>query len=294
MKKFLVIGTGDSTLNELDTTLNNIPDDVITIGMHRVLPYVTDRCSLKLNYWTWSDPDAAVEGLRIYMSKSEMELKSMPDIVIPYYLGNLKLFKIHCGTSPLVNNPNRDSDRKFYNDSLEFLSKVGKIVWIENAVNTKSIPTDDDLYSNPAIRFSGEKTYFGSVPFDGVGSGFDWAKENKFTAFILPIVQSLGATHVFCLGYDNYGRGIGRTFDFAYNDMYVIKSYLSKYLNWVCHWVEYHKMDIYSVAKDEFTPSNLVMRYLPISEIGNVNTETPIPFKFEGNLESLLRNYMSK
>jgi hypothetical protein len=38
---------------------------------------------------------------------------------------------------------------------------------------------------------------------------------------------------------------------------------------WVNEWKEYHKMDIYSVAPDEFTPNNLILEYKPLKELLN-------------------------
>lgn len=276
MKKFLVIGTGDSTIHQATIGMN-VPNDVIKIGMHRVFPHLNKWSDLKLDYWTWSDPDASVDGLRIYMSKNHIisNFKLLPQIVLPYYLKDLELFNINCGSSPLYKDEARDDDRKFYKKAIDTLDSAGKITWIDNAINTKTIPIDHDIYKNPGNRFKGENTYFGTVPFDGRHSESHWAQENKFTAYMLPIVHYLGATHVFCVGFDTFGKGMGRTFDFAHNNQRIILNYLSKYPKWTRDWVKYHNMDIYNVAEERFTPTSLVMQNTPFSEIGNINTDTP-------------------
>ena len=289
MKKFLVIGTGDSSIHQAQLGFD-IPNDVITIGMHRVLPHINQWCDLKLDYWTWSDPDAAIEGLKLYMSKNHTisNYKMLPQIVLPYYLRDLEIFNINCGTSPLYKNPDRVEDREFYKRAIDILDVAGKITWIDNAINTKTIPTDHDVYKKPGNRFKGENTYFGTVPFDGRHSESHWAQENKFTAFMLPIVHFLGATHVFCVGYDTFGKGIGRDFDFAHNNPRIILNYLSKYPKWTRDWVKYHNMDIYNVAEEKFTPTSMVMQNIPFSEIANINTEVAGTLEDNSDVDNLL------
>jgi len=276
MKKFLVIGTGDSSIYQAKLGFD-IPSDVITIGMHRVLPHINQWCDLKLDYWTWSDPDAGIEGLKLYMSKNHTlsNYKMLPQIVLPYYLRDLEIFNINCGTSPLYKDKERVDDRTFYRNAINTLDSAGKITWIDNAINTKTIAPDHDIYKKPGNRFKGENTYFGTVPFDGRHSESHWAQENKFTSYMLPIVHFLGATHVFCVGFDTFGKGIGRTFDFAHNNQRIILNYLSKYPKWTREWVKYHNMDIYNVAEERFTPTSLVMQNIPFSDIDNINTDTP-------------------
>ena len=289
MKKFLVIGTGDSSIHQSKLGFD-IPGDVITIGMHRVFPNLTDSSNLKLDYWTYADPDAAIDGFRLYMSKNHTmsNYKMLPQIVLPYYFRDLEIFNINCGTSPLYKNPDRDDDREFYKRAIDTLDVAGKITWIDNAINTKTIPPTHDIHSRPANRFKGENTYFGSVPFDGRHSESHWAQENKFTAFMLPIVHFLGATHVFCVGYDTFGKGIGRDFDFAHNNPRIILNYLSKYPKWTRDWVKYHNMDIYNVAEEKFTPTSMVMQNIPFSEIANINTEVAGVLEANPDVDNLL------
>ena len=277
MSKFLVIGTGDSAIHYTKMDIK-IGDHIKIIGMHRAFPYFREEVGLELDYWTWSDPDASLEGLRVYMSTPKEKLDELPQIVLPYYQKTLGSFNVNCGTSPLQRNPKRGDERKFYNESVQYLDECGKIDWIENAINTKIIPIDHPVFTDPLVRFDGRNTYFGTVPFDGRDSWTQWAQENKFTSYMLPIVHYLGAMEVFCLGFDNAGLGIGRKVPFMRHNQRTILTYLSKYLKWTHDWVGYHKMNIYNLAEDNFTPNNFVMKYLPIGRMTDVKYEVPQPF----------------
>ena len=184
MKKFLVVGPAQSAQyfagSDYDGKIE-IEGNTKIIGMHRVFPHL----NIPLDYWTWSDPDAAIEGLRVYTTaNTKPEFDKLPQIILPIYQKNLNMFRANCGTSPLEKDPSRQEDRDFYHSSLDWLDKIGKITWIENAVNTKTIPHDHKIFKDPRLRFNGEHTYFGSVPFDGVSSNSNWAKENKFTNYM--------------------------------------------------------------------------------------------------------------
>jgi len=293
MKKFLVVGPAESAQYfcsdeypgqiELDASVD-------IIGMHRVFPHL----NIPLTYWTWSDPDASLEGLRVYISsKDETEFNKLPQIILPIYQKNLDMFRANCGTSPLEKDPSRQEERDFYHSALEWLDKLGKITWIKNAVNTKSIPHDHKIFKDPRLRFNGEHTYFGSVPFDGVSSRSNWAKENKFTSYMLPICHYLSATHVFCMGLDNVGIGINRTIPQSLNDPETIMSYLSKYPLWTRDWVGYHNMEIYSIVPDRFTPNNSVMEYVDIKDINNIKeVSVPVPFEVNPEIKDKLQNIL--
>lgn len=289
MKKFLVVGPAESAQyfcsDEYPGQIE-LDANVEIIGMHRVFPHL----NIPLTYWTWSDPDAAIEGLRVYTStQTKPEFDKLPQIILPIYQKNLTLFRTNCGSSPLEKDASRQDDRDFYHSVLEWLDKMGKITWIENAVNTKMIPHDHKVFKDPIFRFNGEYTYFGTVPFDGKGSESNWAKENKFTAYMLPICHYLGATHVFCMGLDNVGRGINRTIPQSLNNPETILSYLSKYPFWTRDWVGYHNMEIYSVVPDRFTPNNSVMEYIDLKDINNVKgVEVPVPFEVNPEIKGKL------
>ena len=292
MKKFLVVGPTESAQyfagNDYDGKIE-IEGNTKIIGMHRVFP----NLNIPLDYWTWSDPDASLEGLRVYTStQTKPEFDKLPQIILPIYQKNLDMFRANCGTSPLEKDPSRGEDRDFYHSSLEWLDKLGKITWIENAVNTKTIPHDHKIFKDPRLRFNGEYTYFGTVPFDGVGSLTNWAMENKFTNYMLPICHYLSATHVFCMGLDNVGTGINRTIPQALNKPEVILSYLSKYPFWTRDWVGYHNMEIYSVVPDRFTPNNSVMEYIDINDMNSVEVSVPVPFEVNPDIKDKLQQIL--
>lgn len=287
MKKFLVIGTGDSVIHYTKMDIE-IPHDIKIIGMHRAFPYFKENAGIEFDYWTWSDPDASIDGLRIYMNTSNGDFEKLPQIILPYYQKNLNLFDKNCGTSPLYVKRERAKDRVFYENSVKRLDELGKITWIENAINTKTIPTNHDVFTDASVRFNGKHTYFGSVPYDGRRSNTDWAQENKFTAYMLPIAHYLKATHVFCLGFDNCGKGILRKQQFLNHSPGRVLPLLLKYKKWTHDWVDYHKMNIFSVVEDKFSPNNLVMEYLPIDKIDEVKENEVTPFLKWDNLKTRL------
>lgn len=166
MKKFLVIGPSKSSQYFYDGEYPEqikLDSNIKIIGIHRVFPHL----NIKLDYWTWSDPDAAIDGLRIYTTNQTKEcFFKLPQIILPIYQKSLDSFRNNCGTSPLLRNPKRQSDRNLYHNTIQMLDRMGKITWIENAISTKTIPTNHVLFKDPQLRFNNERTYFGSVPFE--------------------------------------------------------------------------------------------------------------------------------
>jgi hypothetical protein len=258
--KILTIGPGESTQWMFGRGDLNIPDDIIILGMHRVFPHIKN---VSLDYWTWGDPDASIEGLRCY-EKSDMG--ELPNIILPSYFEDIELFNANAGTSPI--NHGGKNIISFYNNIVKKLKEENKLNIINNSFNTRILPITHEIYSNPQTRFNGESTYFGTVPFDGKHSESKWAQENKFTSLILPICHYLKATEVYCVGFDNMGTGIKRKIPQSHNNPTAIKEHLSKYSKWVQEWKEYHNMNIYSITPTSFTPNNSVMEYKSIEELG--------------------------
>lgn len=256
--KILVIGPGESTPWLFNQKNLKIPEDVKTFGLHRVFPHI----SKNLDFWTWGDPDASMEGLNLYINSYEEEY---PQIIVPHYMKDTVIFSKNCGTSPLTRNINAI---KAYNSSMQALSKEGKITYIDKCRNTRTLPKNDLVFNIPEIRFNSENTYFGTVPCDGIRSEFDWAMENKFTFTMLPICHYLGATEVYCIGFDNQGTGFAREIPQFLNDPSKIEAALRKYLKWTEEWKDLHNMKIYSIIPDKFSPVNSVMEFKTLEELG--------------------------
>lgn len=260
MKKVLAIGPAESAEELSKQGLDTSSFDIV-LGMHRVFPHL----NIDLDLWTWADPDASIDGLTAFMENKVIGLESMPNIILPWYFESLDKFKENCGTSPILKANKKI--RSLYREAIDLLDQKNKIVWIKNAVNTKTIPPTSNVFSNPELRFNSNKTYFGSVPYDSSRSESNWATENKFTSFILPICHYLGATDVFALGFDNKGRGIKRTIPQSNNNPTTINKYLSKYPLWLDKWKKFHNINIYSVTPDKFTPNNTIMEYVNIENV---------------------------
>lgn len=258
--RILTIGPAESTVEFVKREME-IQDDIVLFGMHRVFPFFKNKTGKQIDYWTWGDPDAAIEGLKEY-DKGNVE--ELPTIIVPYWMENTSIFKANCGTSPILKNP---ANSEFYNRMMKALISKNKVVIIQDAISTKSIKKDDIVFKDPSVRFKRDNHYFGTVPFDRIGSASNWARENKFTSVMLPICFYLEATEVYCLGFDNRGKGINRKINQAKNDTKAIEQHLKKYKPWVEDWKQYHNMNIYSVTEDKFSPINTVMDYKPIGEI---------------------------
>ena len=258
IKRILVIGPGVSSVELLNKSFK-ISSDIFTLGLHRIFPLYNNNTGLKLDFWTWGDPHGAVEGLRIF---EKMKPEDRPKIILPYWMENLNLFYKHSGTSPIKSAP--PGDREIYHKVIESIKGTEELILIDNAVTTKLLPSNHEVFKNPEKRFKGENTYFNSAPFDGVHSGSNWTSENKLTAIILPICHYLGAEEVYSIGFDNKGLGIKRNLPVPFNDK--IKK---KYMLWIDTWKEYHNMKIYNLSPEKYSPNHTFMETVSIDTILN-------------------------
>lgn len=255
--KILAIGPGESTQWLFNRKDLDIPQDITLLGMHRVFPHI----DIDLDYWTWADPDASIEGLKLYKGPEG----SFPKVILPSYLINISSFSTNAGTSPIIK---QSKNSLLYDTNIEKLKENGKVEIIPNSKNTRILPKTHKIFTNPVERFKGDAYYFGTVPFDGRHSESKWARENKFTSLILPICHYLKATEVYCIGFDNRGTGIKRKIPQSHNNPNIIKEYLSKYLKWLEDWKEFHNINIYSITPDRFSPNNTVMDYRSVEDLG--------------------------
>lgn len=260
LKKVLAIGPGESAIELSKQGLDTSSFDIV-LGMHRVFPHL----NVDLDFWTWADPDASIEGLTAILDMNPGNFENIPNIILPWYLDSIENFKQNCGSSPILKASNKIKD--LYTNTIKILNESKKITWINNAINTKTISPASEIFSNPNLRFNSGITYFGSVPYDSVQSESNWSTENKFTSFILPICHYIGATHVYSLGFDNKGLGIKRKTPQSNNNPKTIKKYLSKYPLWLDKWKDIHNINIYSITPDKYTPNNSIMEYINIDNV---------------------------
>lgn len=263
MKRVLTLGPGESTM-ALANQLKHLKKDIDIFGMHRVFPYLKQTQGIDIKYWTWGDPHAAIEGL-MWMKNNPNE--KHPQIILPWWHKSVSVFTANAGSTPLT----RSKNKTFYDNEVAKLEEEGKLVFLENAVPTKKLAYNHPIFLDPTFRFKDE-VVFGSVPFDGQSSESNWAQENKFTSVMLPISYYLGYDEVYCLGFDNRGTGINRVIPQSKNDPRTIAKYLEKITLWTRDWKDIHKIKIFSVIPDKYSPNNTVMDY---THINNILTGVP-------------------
>lgn len=263
--KLLSIATGTS-FQELGHKLSSLDKDIKTIGVHRVFPYIKRIHNIDLDYWTWADPDAVIEGIDYIANNPDVKV---PQILIPHWLETLYRFNIEAGTSRINRYP--DNIRKYEEAVLRF-QREGKLTFIDKSINSKVLTEQGraETITNPDKRFDGNQLVFGTVPYDGRIAESQWGRENKFTFNIMPTAMYMGAKEVYCLGFDNRGGRItsppGHD-QMNHNDESIIRDYLYKFKPWANEWKAYHGIDIYSVAPDEFTPNNTILKYKPLEDL---------------------------
>lgn len=201
VKRFLAIGTGEST-NDFVKSKKPIPAEYIKIGMHRTLPYLIKNSDIKLDYWTWIDPDAALEGLELY---EKTPADKLPIVIIPQFLSTSQLCRIAAKHSSVAK---QNTVGKRYDYLLEKVSEIGKLIILLNSKNAGLDTGIPEYVVNPYIRFKKDPIVFGYVS-KGSPNFFNYSKsENRFTSIMLPICHYLGAEEVYNLGFDNKGKRI--------------------------------------------------------------------------------------
>lgn len=260
--RLLAVGPADSTI-QLGHKILEVDKDIKTIGLHRSFPYLKQKHDVDLDYWTWGDPNSTKMGFDFIRENPK---EPIPHIILPYWFKTIQQFNKMSGTSQINNFPDRIKE---YEETLNKFASQGKLTYIDNAIPTRKLTEDNrlDIITDPKKRFDGNQIVFGTVPFDGKHSESQWAQENKFTTFILPISTFLGSSEVYCLGFDNRGPRINSNIPQAHNDSKTIKNYMSKLNPWVNQWADYHRIKIYSVTPDKFTPNNQILEYKPLEEL---------------------------
>jgi len=270
--KLLTIGPGQSTI-ELGYQLVNLNKGIKTLGLHRVFPFLKEKFDIDIDYWTWGDPEAIEKGINYIKQNPNIPI---PTMIVPWWYRSVGDFSKMVGTSPITKSKGRIN---LYHSFLE--EYRDKILYIENAYASRYLtennqtPLDNKgnlplaYIVDPKLRFSRQFIIFGTVPFDGKHSESNWAQENKFTSIILPIAYYLKTKEVYCLGFDNRGGRIDSHVPQSNNNPQTIIKYMQKMHPWVNDWKEYHKINIYSVTPDKYTPNNLLLEYKLLKELLN-------------------------
>jgi hypothetical protein len=253
IKRFLAIGTGESTSYFIDSK-KNIPDEYIKFGMHRAFPYLYKNSNIQLDYWTWVDPDAAIDGLELY---EKLPVEKLPTIVIPQFLENSKACRISAKHSRVAKDTKIGNT---YDSLLEKALILSKLHIISNAKNAGLEQGTPEYVTNAAMRFQSTYTIFGSVSKGSPRFHLYAKSENRFTSGMLPVCNYLGASEVYNLGFDNKGKRIVGGSSMSTNPEMISKS-LELFKKWKVDWAPYHKMEIFSAIPDKFTNINSILGF---------------------------------
>ena len=105
----LVIGTGYST-NHLfeDVRYQDKMKGKTTIAFQAAFHYAYEKWGYIPDAWTWSDPHAALEGMRFILENPKLfkERKKQLDVLVPNFADtkHRKEFKDYAGSSPIHRN----------------------------------------------------------------------------------------------------------------------------------------------------------------------------------------------
>lgn len=264
--KILCVGTGESTewfFNQKDL---KIPSDVKLLAFHRSFPFIKQT----FDYWVWQDPEASLDGISFFLKHKKN--KTLPHVVLPFWMESINLHKKYAGTSRIHRDPNQCN---LYESGISFLKNNNNITLIKNSISTKSININDEVFSNPNLRFNNKNVFFGTVPCDGITSECNWAQENKFTFYVLPICHYLGASEVYWIGFDNQGSGFQaklknyhtKKVTQFHNNKSLMSSSEKKYIPWVKDWAPIHNMKIISLAPNKLTQLNKIMDHKNIENL---------------------------
>lgn len=258
LKRILAIGPGESTIKLFSKSFQ-LPEDVITIGLHKVLPFL-HNLGRSLDYWTWTDPHGSIEGLELI---NQLKGKISTKAIIPYWMRVLDLYNKEIAKSnPLSRGLKSGRDR--YHKLLEDSEKAGNLIILPNCINVKKLPKTHEILTNPGIRFK-DNVVFGTNPYILPPKGKPY--ENSLTSAILPICHYLNADEVYCIGFDNGGGGINRARKIQSAEFNgAIKK---KTILWVEDWQPYHKMKIYNLSPPSLSPNHTFMETVSIDNLLN-------------------------
>ena len=283
MNKLWLIGSSEALLN-YDVSKLKTQD---TLALQQVFPHITTIFGVVPKYWTWADPNGALEGLQFLDSLTGEGLEQFKDmtIILPEYVaGSAEMFRSHSGTTPLLR---QQYGWQAYQHYLSQVSNRGIRVQVLPATSTKYIalnkesePTlenKDWLGEDATSRFALEKFIAGSCEFDSesvIGDKYKWGLENKLSSFMFPMAHALGAKQVFVLGFDCVGGrfyevyGTSKTYSgtrHPWNDEtqsgnvnQIPLNFIQKWLQWE----EHHGMEICNVVENQYTILNSVLEYV--------------------------------
>ena len=264
-----------------------------TIALQACFPHIYFNYGVIPTYWTWGDPNGAMEGLNYLNSLTTKELskfKNMKVLVPSYCNDSIEEFRKYAGSTPLerqwLKYPSGAIDFcagwKNYKFLLKEVESRGINIEVIDATTTKYIknnPNSEPLLRNTnwiqqefKQRFKIGKAIFGTCEYDSesvIGNKFIWGLENKLSSIMFPIAQKLKAKKIFVLGFDHVGGRFYKTEDgrHPWNDetqKEELDEVVSIPLKMVKLWSEQkkaHGMEIYNVVEEPYTFLNRALEY---------------------------------
>jgi len=271
----LLIGSAPSTIhffkNSDQDQFKNKIGDFKTLAFQAAFPSLTQMFEFDPDYWSWGDPDSAINGLQLinsYIKKGE--ISKVPKCIIPSFLENVDEFSYACSTSQ-IQRPQNLNRKNIYESSVAQLILNNQLELIPNSFTMKSLILSGMPFPPPEDRFNDSRTLFHSVPFEGIAPGHKNTFESKLTSYALPIAHYLKAKNVYVLGFDHQGKGLNKSRLTLYEKEFPMGKRIKageRVFNiiklWCNDWVEYHGMNIYSIVPSALTRNNDYMKFIDI------------------------------
>ena len=272
MSKLWLVGSSESLLNYDIARLKTQE----TLVLQQVFPHINTIFGVIPKYWTWADPNGAIEGLQ--------QFKDMTIVLPDYVAGSVATFRRYCGTTPLQRQSYGWQAYEYY---LQQLNNRGMNIQTIPATSTKQIALNEDsephllgrewLGAEAHVRFALDKFVAGSCEFDSesvIGDKYKWGLENKLSSFMFPMAHTLGAKQAFVLGFDCIGGRFYEVYGTSkrhsgarhpWNDETQsgnVNQIPLKFIQKWLQWKEHHGMEIYNVVENEYTILNDVLEYV--------------------------------
>lgn len=250
--KIITLGTGESC-DFHSSKLNNLNPNIKKFAFHRTFMLLKER-GIEVDYWTWTDPDAAESGLKwMYENPNSTH----PKIILPYwsksYLDMVKFY-------PIPGNL-KGPRIKFHFQLLHSPPIIKNVIFINNSINNTK-----QNHLIKGHRFDNKQVVFHTPSNPNNKYTTSYGAENVFTRHLLPICHYLGATEVYNLGLDNQGLGFNRGIKQWHDYPHEIKESLKYFEQWRV-WEEHHNMKIYRCMEDKFTNIGNIIPYKPLEEL---------------------------
>ena len=245
--RIIALGTGASC-DHHSSKLNNLAPNVKKIAFHRAFMLLKER-GVEVDYWTWTDPDAAETGLKWIAANPK---EKHPKIILPYWSrSESDISRFY----PIAHNLKGHRIKEHF--SLLNNETVKKnITFLDNAINyvKQSSLVKDNRFQNTQVVFHTQT------------GGTEYGAENVFTRHLLPICHYLGANEVYNLGLDNQGLGFNRGILQWKDQPHQINESLSYFKQWM-EWEKEHNMKIYRCMEDKFTNIGDIVPYKPLEDL---------------------------